>query len=166
MNPKSPRRFMFSPTGKDANTGTLEAPFGSIQKAIDAAGTTNTKIVIADGVYRRYVDVKRGDNLLVFEAQHPGKAIVSGADIMTGWKESETPGVFEREWTQKWGLSTENGWWGSTPLNRRREMVYVNDARLVQRVDDKGGPVSPTELKAGRVFHQRRRIESAGSPAR
>ncbi len=146
---KVAQTFYVSPSGKDGNAGTLAAPFGSIQKAVDAAGTSNTKIILADGVYRRYVEVKRGDNLLVIEAQHPSKAIISGADLMTGWKESDTPGVFEREWTPKWGLSSENGWWGSTALNRRREMVYVNDARLEQRVDDKGGPVAATDLKAG-----------------
>ena len=142
--------FYVSPSGQDSASGSSKAPFATIQKAIDSANGKATKIVLADGTYRAYVEVKPGDNLLVFEAQHTGKAVVSGADIVTGWKAlPDNPQVFAREWIQKWGLNTENGWWGSTPLNRRREMVYVNDRRLVQRVDDKGDAVASTDLKDG-----------------
>lgn len=141
--------FYVSPTGKDSDAGTLASPFGTIQKAVDAAGSKATKIVLNDGVYRRYIEVKSGSNLLIFEAKNIGKAIISGADSFKGWKPSETSGVFENTWAQKWGLGTENGWWGSTSFNRRREMVYVAGARLTQRMTDKGDAFASTDLKAG-----------------
>ena len=142
--------FYVAPTGKGSAAGTLLAPFGTIQKAVNAAGSKATKIVLADGTYRDYVEVARGDNLLVFEAKNIGKAIVSGADIVKGWKAlADTPKVFSREWKEKWGLNTENSWWGSTPFNRRREMVYLNEDRLLQRVNAKGDAVAANELKPG-----------------
>lgn len=142
--------FYVAPTGKDSAAGTLAAPFGTIQKAVDASGSKATKIVLADGTYRNYIEVKKGDNLLIFEAKNTGKAIISGADIVKDWKAlAENEKVFAREWKEKWGLNTENSWWGSTPYNRRREMVYLNEDRLVQRVNEKGDAVAPGELKAG-----------------
>lgn len=147
---KTVQTFYVSPSGQDSNTGTdAKTPFASIQKAIDNSGSKPTKIVLADGTYRRYVEVKPGDNLLIFEAQNAGKAIISGADSVAGWKETEVKSVFSREWTQKWGLNTENAWWGSTPFNRRREMVYLNDDRLLQRVGEQGAPVAATALEPG-----------------
>jgi hypothetical protein len=144
---KVAQTFYVSPAGSDANAGDKAKPFGTIQKAVDAAAGKATKIILQDGVYRRYVEVGKGDNLLMFEAQNPGKAIISGADVLAGWKQTATPQVWSREWTNKWGLNTENAWWGSTALNRRREMLWVNDERWTQRVTEKGGPVAPADLK-------------------
>jgi hypothetical protein len=138
-----------TPSGSDANAGDNAKPFSTIQKAVDSAAGKATKIVLADGVYRDYINVKPGSELLVIEAQNAGKAVISGSDIATGWKETETPKVFAREWQQKWGIGTELGWWGSTPFNRRREMIYLNDARMTQRVNEKGDAVSAEDLKPG-----------------
>jgi len=146
---KVAQTFHVSPEGNDANAGDDAKPFGTIQKAVDAAAGTATKIILEDGVYRRYVEVGKGDNLLIFEARNPGKAIISGADILAGWKQTGTPQVWAREWMNKWGLNTENAWWGSTPLNRRREMLWVNDGRWSQRVTETGGAVAEEDLKPG-----------------
>jgi hypothetical protein len=75
-----------SPRGSDTHAGSADRPFATIQKAVDAAGNKATKIVLEDGVYRHYVEVPRGDNLLIFEARNTGKAIISGADVATAWK--------------------------------------------------------------------------------
>ncbi len=148
IDEKSAAKILYvAPGGSDAAAGDKAKPFATIQKAVDSAGNAATKIVLADGVYRNYVNVNPGDNLLIFEAQNVGKAVLSGADVVTGWKKSATEGVIAHEWTGKWGVGTELGWWGSTALNRRREMVFVNEARLTQRADDKGGAIALEDLK-------------------
>jgi nitrous oxide reductase accessory protein NosL len=147
---KVEKTFYVSPDGDDAHTGAQsDKPFASIQKAIDLASDVPSKIVLADGVYRQYAQVGKGKSLLVIEAAHPGKAIISGADVFADWKASEEAGVMFHSWTNKWGVGTELGWWGSTPFNRRREMIYFNDTRLKQRMDGAGGAVAPSSLESG-----------------
>lgn len=133
----------------DDNLGTTpNAPLKTISAAVAKATEKGTRILIAPGQYREYIVVKPGDNALVFEPSAKGDVVVSGSDVFSGWKAVEG-GVFTHEWPNAWGLGTENGWWGSTAYNRRREMIFVNGARMTQRCDDAGNAVPSTELKPG-----------------
>ncbi len=139
-----------SPTGNDANDGLQGGkPLATLQKAVDLSGLLPTKIILADGQYRQYLKIGKGTALLILEAKNPGMAVINGADPMTNWKPSATTGVLEHEWPHKWGLSQEFSWWGSTPLNRRREMIYVDDKRMKQRADAVGNALPLAELLAG-----------------
>lgn len=139
-----------APTGNDNNSGReTSKPLATLQKAVDSAGTTPTRIVLGDGVYRDYTTINKGDSLLIIEAAKPGKAIITGADVFSNWEPTETPNVIAHDWPHKWGVGTELGWWGSTAFNRRREMVYFDDTRLTQRIGDMGDAVSPSALKPG-----------------
>lgn len=139
-----------SPGGNDANDGLRgDKPLATIQKAVDLSAQQSTKIILADGQYRQYVHVGKGNRMLVIEAANTGKAVINGADVMANWKPGEISGVLQHEWPHKWGLGQEFSWWGSTPLNRRREMIYVNDKRMIQRANATGNAVPPAELLPG-----------------
>jgi hypothetical protein len=133
---------------KDTNPGTAAAPLKTLSAAIAKAGDRPTKVLLAPGDYREYVQVPRGDALLVLEATEPGRAVLSGSSLYTGWK-ADADGTFTHDWRFAWGLGNENGWWGSTAFNRRREMVYVDGKRLEQVCDEQGGPIAADQLKPG-----------------
>lgn len=147
---KVEKTYYISPSGSDNNVGSESGkPLASIQKAIDLAAGVPSKIILADGVYRQYVQVEKGASLLVIEAANPGNAIISGADVFADWKPTDEAGVLSHAWTHKWGVGTDLGWWGSTPFNRRREMIYFNDVRLKQRLDETGTAVALSSLEPG-----------------
>jgi len=80
-----------APDGNDMNDGSRARPFKTAQRAVDAARAVmrdETKtIVFTDGYhfFDRCTDV-RGDRDLTFKAEHPRKAVLSGAVKVTGWK--------------------------------------------------------------------------------
>ena len=79
--------FYVSTAGSDADSGTLSAPFRSIQHAANLAGPGDT-VFIRGGVYRETVRPARsgtsGDPV-VFRPYNNETVTVSGADVITGW---------------------------------------------------------------------------------
>jgi len=106
-----------SPDGNNANSGTKEQPFKTIQKALDQAAESNVEsILLKEGVYQLEAPI-------VLQPKHSGKKIsnfdhgrvvISGGRQLTGWKKQK------------------NGWWvteipevklGSWKFRQ----LYVND---------------------------------------
>jgi hypothetical protein len=127
-----------SPTGSDANPGTLGAPFQTLAKARDAVRTINggmsrdVHVYLRGGTYRLTgavtfgpQDSGTGGHRVYYQA-YPGETpILSGAVRVTGW----TP--------QAGGLY-------AAPLERATKLrnLYVNDARAAmasRRVTSRGG---------------------------
>lgn len=75
----SGRSFYVSPSGRDTNTGTLEAPFGSISRvftAVDDLGA-NDNVIVMPGVYSEQVVVSKGGDasgFLTLRSQVPHTA--------------------------------------------------------------------------------------------
>lgn len=84
-----------SPTGDDANAGTKSRPVRTLQRAVELARKVEREevkeIVFADGFYPFSEPVKLGgdDYDFVLRAEHPGKAVLSGAVRLTGWRQDE-----------------------------------------------------------------------------
>src|SRR5438067_9938938 len=83
--------------GNDSNPGTKQLPLQTIGAAALAAVANNqagigTKVIINPGIYRESVTMigigKDTTLPITFEAAVAGKAVMSGADISTGWKVS------------------------------------------------------------------------------
>lgn len=135
-------------TASDSNPGTAESPLKSLSGAVKRAVGKPTRILIHAGVYREYVKVEEGSDILILESVRPGAAILSGSEVYDQWTK-DSSGVLSHAWSKSWGLGNENGWWGSTAYNRRREMVFVNGQRMQQVCDEQGKPVETSRLNPG-----------------
>lgn len=144
------------PEAKDENEGTdAEKPLRTIQAAVDKAEGTPTKILVADGAYRHYVDIESDENLLIIEAENDGAARITGADQVREIREV-TDGLYAFHWPHDWGMGNTvfKGYKPEYWLARRKEMVFVDGQRLTMRmtVETNGdvlNPVNPADLETG-----------------
>jgi hypothetical protein len=134
-----------NPSASDSNTGTETLPFRTISTAVKAAlrqknAGVGVKVLIHPGEYREQVvlslQAKETDAPLVIEGAERGMVILSGSDIWDGWQRQGTPNVYTHAWPYRWGEAPyPAGWEGNVvlaPIVRRREMVFVDGAALVQ----------------------------------
>lgn len=141
--------------GKDSNPGSSALPFQTFEKGF-STGLTNgakkigTKIILNPGTYRENILFYGSGTYapVTVEAATPGTAIMTGADIYTGWKATTPSNVYEHSWTNTWGecvnASTLTGWpQPIEPIMLRREMVIVN-GKLLTQVMSKNQLVSRT----------------------
>lgn len=165
--------------GSDSNDGSETHPLKTINKGALVAVTNNqkyvgTRVIINPGTYRESITLpytgKETNLPVTFEAATTGTAVISGADVWTGWKASGfNPAIFTRFWPYTWGLCPQ----ATTgpilqDIVRRREMIFVNGAPLTQvlsardmlegtfYVNEAGGtvyiwPPSGTDMKTATV---------------
>jgi Ricin-type beta-trefoil lectin domain-like/Right handed beta helix region len=146
-----------SSKANDSNDGSEAAPKKTIVGALKRAATLRgegrkVRILFYPGVYRDYLISGAGDqpgetvpwpfwNMpdatteLVFEAKEPGRTIISGADVWTGWR-SLGNGRWARDWPFDWGAPKSGVSLGGGPVvseyAARRELVSVDGRRLTQ----------------------------------
>lgn len=102
--------FYVSPKGDDANDGTKDKPFATLEAARDAArsaGAEPHRIVLTPGDYflAKTLELDARDNGLTIEAEPTGKATLHGGKVVTGWRRdgekfwcADLPGVKEGKW--------------------------------------------------------------------
>ena len=102
--------FYVAPSGDDANAGTKEQPFATLEAARDAArkaGGGPYCIVVMPGDYflTNTLELDPRDNGLTIEAAPTGKATLYGGKLVTGWQRDDDhcwcanlPGVKEGMW--------------------------------------------------------------------
>jgi hypothetical protein len=143
----------------DDNPGTLDAPLTTLTRALELADAANAAgqgvwIQVADGVYRESLALARSgtttDAPLVIEADTPGGAVISGADIWTTWENLGTTNTYDGEatvyahpWPYDWGLAAIPQAWLDAGLNvpvpdilRRRELIAINGLLLHQALSE------------------------------
>ena len=163
------RIYVDGQRGSDSNPGTQQLPLKTIGAAAALAVTNNhagigTKVIINPGTYRESVALQfsPGDTTMpiTFQAALPGTAILSGADVWTGWQPI-TSNVYSKAWPYQWGLCPldtgkanikRNGFEpqdGVAPpeedVVRRREMIFVNGALMTQ-------VMTPTAMRVGTFY--------------
>ncbi len=119
--------------------GTSVAPLQTIQAAINLATLQNqqnigAKIIVNPGVYRESINIGASQTTapLTIEASTTGSSVISGSDVLTGWK-YESGGIYYHSWTYNFGqCAIPTGWPYISPLGRRTEMVFVNGTSLAQ----------------------------------
>jgi hypothetical protein len=94
--PLSPTRTYYvdnrDPRASDANPGTAELPFLTVNKAAQVL-EPGERVVIREGVYRERVDPARGgtgpDRMISYEAAPGAKVVIKGSRLVkTGWSPS------------------------------------------------------------------------------
>lgn len=169
------------PSSSDENPGTLRLPLRTIGRAITLAEAANAQgqgvhIQLANAVYRESVELTRKENStdapILFEADTPGRAILSGSDVWDNWQFIQTitstdgagdVGVYVHEWPHDWGMAAIPQGWLDAGLNvpvpdilRRREMIVINGLPLRQALSDAEAAKYPesfyVEESTDRVF--------------
>src|SRR5579863_7570128 len=104
--------------GNDNNNGSKTAPVRTIEAGVKLAMANNaagvgSKVVINPGTYREAVLIQQNRKSttapMTFQAATNGMAIVSGADLLTGWnpyKGSST--VYETAWPYNFGVDRKS----------------------------------------------------------
>ncbi|MGN6644860.1 MAG: DUF1565 domain-containing protein, partial [Verrucomicrobiota bacterium] len=80
--------FQVATNGNDANPGTAQAPFRTIQRAADVAEPGDV-ITIRQGIYRERVNPPRGgesDSMRIVYQAAPGERVeIAGSEVLTNW---------------------------------------------------------------------------------
>ena len=112
-----PNAFYVAPSGDNANPGTLEQPFQTIQKCAEVV-TAGFSCIVRAGTYRETVTPKNSgvnSKPITFKVASGEVALISGADVVTGWK-TGTGAI--QETSLAWNLGPGNN------------QVFVNDRVL------------------------------------
>ena len=132
-----------SPEATDAGPGSAATPFRTIQHAIDVAEANNgrgvaTTVDVKPGVYREYLQFEPPSRQtaapIIVQGPSTNDAIVSAADVWTGWVRSAN-GLYTHPWPYQWGPAPIPAGWedaGVTPIVQRRETLFVNGVLLRQ----------------------------------
>jgi hypothetical protein len=140
--------YVDAANGSDSNSGTQDSPFQTINKALAVANANNnngigTKIIVNPGTYREALSEQSTNTTtplpITIEAATPGTAVLSGADIFTGWTQySGNPSIYTVPWTQNFGFcapDTQSGAPYQAPIMLRREAVFINGVLMTQVLD-------------------------------
>ena len=135
-----------SPSGDDANPGTEAAPLGSFTTAMQRAlehksQGVGVKVLLHDGIYRESIGGDESgitgmspepdtDAPLVIEAVNPGRAILSGSEIRTGWTQDGE--VWSADWPHRMGAGEHFQGPRMRPVAFERHLVFVDGAMLRQ----------------------------------
>ena len=102
-------------TASEEGSGSRNAPVGSISRALESGmrsgGAKPVRIVVQPGVYRESVKIGGAgnpDRQISIVASEPGKTVISGSDIWTGWQEENRPGLYSHRWNYRWDFAPLN----------------------------------------------------------
>lgn len=136
--------YVDATAGSDSNPGSKQLPLKTIAAAADVAVSNNqagigTKVVVNPGTYRESISLraKQKDTSMpiTFQAKTKGTAIISGADVWTGWAAySGNSNIYTHHWGNKWGMCPvdDDGLVPEEDILRRQEMIMVNGTSLAQ----------------------------------
>ena len=82
------RTYYVSASVARSGDGSASRPFATISEAAALAQPGDT-VQVAPGVYREYVDPKnagREDARITYRSEIPGAAVITGAEVIRGWK--------------------------------------------------------------------------------
>ena len=119
--------------------GSKERPFKHINDAAKVA-KPGDEVIVAKGVYREYVNPLRGgtkDERIVYRSEEPLGAVITGAEVVKGWKKYKGTTWVVRVGNGVFGdynpYTTEvYGDWYCAPAVRHKGAVYLNDKMLYE----------------------------------
>lgn len=126
---------------RDGN-GSRTAPFRTISAAAKLA-MPGDEVVVAPGVYREHVDPTHAgtaEHPIVYRSVAPLAAIITGAELLTGWQSYEGS-----VWTTKVSNSVFGAYnpyttvicgdWSTTTATRHAGAVFLNDRMMYETAD-------------------------------
>lgn len=81
-------KYYVSAKVEQTGDGTKERPFATIQEAARIA-RAGDEVIVAPGIYRESVDPQCAgteDNRIVYRSEEKGKAVITGAELLTEWE--------------------------------------------------------------------------------
>ncbi|HAK68361.1 MAG TPA: hypothetical protein DCM57_01715 [Treponema sp.] len=136
--------------GRDGN-GSKEMPFKSINSAAQIA-VAGDEVLVSPGVYREYVAPRNAgtdDARIVYRSTEPLGAVITGAELLTGWKQDGSI------WTASVDNGIFNGYnpyttyvygdWYFAGRSKHTGAVYLNDKMLYEAA-------SVEECRKGEVY--------------
>ena len=113
--------------GSNSNPGTLAQPFATIQQALNVVPSGGTVDVLS-GVYRNQFNTVFTSNNVTLQAAPGASVTISGADLVSGWTQIGSSGVYESTgWTNYFAPQT-SGTGDARSLDRNQ--LFVNGAYL------------------------------------
>ena len=133
-------------------SGTKERPFRHINDAARVA-RPGDEVLVYPGIYREYVNPLNGgteENRIVYRSVEPLGAVITGAEIVTGWEQVEGTVWKKRINNQIFGsfnpyVEEVYGDWYFAPTVRHTGCVYLNDRAMYEAL-------TMEEVKAGEVY--------------
>ena len=134
------RYYVNAAAPKEGN-GSKETPFRRINDAAQIA-MPGDEIIVAPGIYREYVNPKNAgteENRIVYQSEQPLGAVITGAEMLTGWKPYKgnvwvnrvDNGVFANYNPY---TTMVCGDWYFAPTVRHTGAVFLNDRMLFETV--------------------------------
>ena len=132
--------------------GTKERPFRHINDAAKVA-KPGDEVLVYPGIYREYVNPLFGgteEKRIVYRSVEPLGAVITGAEIVTGWEKVEGTVWMKRINNQIFGtfnpyVEEVYGDWYFAPTVRHTGCVYINDRAMYEAL-------TMEELKAGEIY--------------
>ncbi len=139
--------YYVSPHGNDNNSGTLQEPFASIQRAADVLQPGDT-VLIREGVYREKIIPRRGglsEEARITYRAYPGeRPVIKGSEPITNWSH-QGGGV--------WRVELPNGFFGDyNPY----QLTFADASRIDW--------LHTTDVRPGEVFLDGRPMRGRKSP--
>lgn len=137
--------------------GSRKKPFLTVSEAARAA-QPGDEVVVAPGVYREQVDPPKGgdgeDSRIVFRAEHPGKTVITGAEVLGEWRHvagdvwraSLPSSVFSS--VNPYQDIIDGDWFYRDPLHPvHRGQVFAQDQALMEATDPDALQAPTKEMK-------------------
>lgn len=125
---------------RDGN-GSKEAPFRRINDAARVA-VAGDEVLVAPGIYREYVNPLNAgteDQRIIYRSEQPLGAVITGAEVLTGWKQHEGNTWVNRVDNGVFGAYNPYttfvcGDWYFAPTVRHTGAVFLNDRMMYETV--------------------------------
>jgi len=142
--------FYVSPSGNDANPGTLEKPFATLKQASSQLKPGDT-CFLREGVYRETLTPKTSGTQkapITFTTYKDERVILRGDDLISGWKK-EKGGVYSAD--LPWSLGERNQLFADGQMIHEASWPALGDKPLFKPAwaESEGG--SKTTLICGKI---------------
>lgn len=136
--------YHVSITGDDNAAGTVQAPWRTIQRAVDALKPGDT-VLIGAGIYREAITIKTSGTAeapITLAAIPGARVVVTGADLLKDWKKAGDAGanLYVRDWAYLFPIGRRDGKPILThPNDAEHELIgraeqVIHEGRLLRQV--------------------------------